>query len=161
MKESVFIICLSLAMLVLLAGLFLLAYSKKEGLGKMTKIASYVAIIFGTFMFVSGLLCAIMCKGNCCEEKCEKRIEIHKEMGGGHCESEEMECHEGMGASHCEKGGMKDCCKEGKMECKNADKDCCKEGVCKNADKACCKADAKATTTEPKNIETKVVVETK
>ena len=44
---SVFTISLALALLVLLAGLFLLAYSKKEGLGILTKIASYAAISFG------------------------------------------------------------------------------------------------------------------
>lgn len=174
MIVPVFLISLSLALLVVLAGLFLLAYSKKEGLGKMTKIASYVAILFGTLVFVGGILCGITCKGHCGEGKCEKRVEIRKEMHGGHCESGamechgdmegahcekgEMECHEGMSAGHCEKGASKDCCKEGKMECKtecktkcaNADKDCCKDGVCKNADKDCCKGD--------KKVETKVIV---
>ena len=142
---TVFIISLSLALLVLLGGLFLLGYAKKEGLGMMSKIASYVAIVFGTFVFVSGLICSVTCggcgEGKCGEgEKCERRIEIHKEMRGdchegmkgGHCEMEEMECHEGMEGGHCEKGDMKcsksdeACCKEGKGECKNSDKDCCK-----------------------------------
>lgn len=160
MIATVFIIGLSLAMLVLLAGLFLLAYAKKEGLGKMTKIASYVAILFGTFIFVGGLLCAAMCKGKCCGNKCEKeKMECHEGNGGGHCESRDMECHEGMVESHCEKGDMKDCCKEGKMECKNSDKDCCKEdkGECKDAEKDCCKGETKV----EKKVEVKVEEKTK
>ncbi|MFN5417117.1 MAG: hypothetical protein ACK5B9_08685, partial [Flavobacteriia bacterium] len=56
-----FIICLAMALLVLLGGLFLLGYAKKEGLGRMTKIASYIAILFGTVVFVGGLICATMC----------------------------------------------------------------------------------------------------
>lgn len=141
MMMSVFIISLSLALLVILGGLFLLAYAKKEGLGMMTKIASYIAVVFGTFIFVSGLICSMTCSGGCGDEgKCEKRVEIHKEMKGechegmqgGHCEKGEMECHKEMEMAHCEKGDMKcakgdeACCKEDKKECKNSDKDCCK-----------------------------------
>ena len=46
------IVALSLA---LMRGLFLLAYSKKEALWKLTTIASYVAIVFGARTFVGGL----------------------------------------------------------------------------------------------------------
>ena len=49
------IVALSLALIVLMGGLFLLAYSKKESLGKLTTIASYVAIVFGAGAFVGGL----------------------------------------------------------------------------------------------------------
>ena len=65
------IVALCLALIVLMGGLFLLAYSKKEGLGKLTKIASYVAIVFGTSVFVGGLICAIMC-ATCHKSKCDK-----------------------------------------------------------------------------------------
>ncbi len=159
---------MSLSILVLLAGLFLLAYAKKEGLGKMTKFASYVAIVFGTVVFVGGLICSLSC-GGCGGGHCEKKVMIHKEMrgghcdseememechgsmGGGHCEKREMECHKGMEGGHCEKGEMKDCCKEG-------DKKCCKK------DAACCEGkkstDKKVTVTEtiktePAKTETK------
>lgn len=181
MIVSVCIISLSLALLVLLGGLFMLAYSKKEGLGMFSKIASYIAILFGSIAFVCGLACCTMFCGHCDDNKCEKRVEIHKEMHGGHCESGamechgemegahcekgEMECHEGMSAGHCEKGAEKDCCKEGKMVCKNADKGCCKDGVCKDADKGCCtaaktecKEGDKACCKGDKKVETKVVV---
>jgi len=49
------IVALSLALIVLMGGLFLWAYSKKESLGKLTSIASYVAIVFGAGTFVGGL----------------------------------------------------------------------------------------------------------
>lgn len=65
------IVALCLALIVLMGGLFLMAYSKKEGLGKLTKIASYVAIVFGTSVFVGGLICAIMC-ATCHKSKCDK-----------------------------------------------------------------------------------------
>ena len=67
----IIIIALSLALIVLIGGLFLLAYAKKENLGKMTKIASYVAILFGTVVFVGGLICATMCSA-CNKGKCNK-----------------------------------------------------------------------------------------
>jgi len=67
----ILIVALCLALIVLMGGLFLLAYSKKEGLGKLTKIASYVAIVFGTSVFVGGLICAIMC-ATCHKSKCDK-----------------------------------------------------------------------------------------
>jgi len=77
------IVALCLALIVLMGGLFLLAYSKKEGLGKLTKIASYVAIVFGTAVFVSGLICAIMCS-TCNKGKCDK------DKKG--CSKDKMEC---------------------------------------------------------------------
>lgn len=61
------VIGMSLSLLVLLGGFFLLAYSKKEGLGMMSKISSYVAILFGTVVFVGGLICMCIC-GSCGEK---------------------------------------------------------------------------------------------
>jgi len=96
------IVALCLALIVLMGGLFLLAYSKKEGLGKLTKIVSYVAIVFGTAVFVGGLICAIMCS------KCNK----------GKCDKDKMEC------SKDKKGCSKD-----KMECSKDKKECCEKVV--------------------------------
>lgn len=140
MSCSIFIISLSLSLLVLLGGLFLLAYSKKEGLGKITKIASYVAILFGSAVFVCGLLCATMCN-SCKGSKCEKgSMECRKEMRG-HCS--ESKCEKGMSdMSHCDKSEMGSCseekgeCSKSKCEkgmeaehCKKDGKDCCKEAI--------------------------------
>ena len=139
MSCPVFIISLALSLLVLLGGLFLLAYAKKEGLGKMTKLASYVAVTFGTICFVGGLIGSLMC-GSCHKGKCDKdgmkctkevRIEYHDGMSkGGHCEKNasencckagkgecsESKCEKGMEAEHCKKDG-KDCCKEAIQKC--------------------------------------------
>ena len=113
------IVALSLALIVLMGGLFLLAYSKKEGLGKLTKIASYVAIVFGTAVFVGGLICAIMCSA-CNNSKC------HKDNKG--CSKDKMEC------SNDKKGCSKD-----KMECSNDKKECSKDKMeCSKDKKECC-----------------------
>ena len=95
------IVALSLALIVLMGGLFLLAYSKKEALGKLTTIASYVAIVFGAGAFVGGIICAIICapchkskfgidrmecskdKKECFEvkmERCEKDVKNEKKV---------------------------------------------------------------------------------
>ena len=55
MLFSAAIMCL-LALITLLGGLFLLAYSKKEGLGKFSKITSYVAISFSSVVFLIGII---------------------------------------------------------------------------------------------------------
>lgn len=169
MYGIVFIISLLLSLLVILGGFFLLAYARKEGLGKLTKLASYVAIIFGTLCFVGGLVRTTM--HGCCEKegmKCHKEIrmechegmdmECHKGMKGGHCEKDEMEgCCKGMkgDADHCEKNATENCCKEKKDECpkskcesmatehcKKDGKDCCKEAIQKcNKEEAAKKAE--------------------
>ena len=87
------IVALSLALIVLMGGLFLLAYSKKEALGKLTTIASYVAIIFGSGAFVGGLICATLCTP-CQKSKCSNdRME---------CSKDKKECFE-VKMERCEK----------------------------------------------------------
>lgn len=106
------IIGLLLSLLVLLAGLFMLAYAKKEGLGRMTKIASYLAIVFATLVFVGGIICCAMMCGGCHSKKCDKE--------GMSCKREmKMECHKDMkmtGNIHCEKNATEHCCKEVKND---------------------------------------------
>lgn len=85
------IVTLSLALLVLMAGQFLLAYTKKEGLGKFTKFTSYFAIIFATLMFVGGLLGATLCL-TCHKSKCHK---VKTECNKGACRTTETKCHSG------------------------------------------------------------------
>jgi hypothetical protein len=103
------IVALSLALIVLMGGLFLLAYSKKEGLGKLNEIASYVAIVFGTAVFVGGLICAIMC-ATCHKSKCDK------DKKG--CCKDKMECSK----------DKKECSKD-KKECSKDKKECCEKVV--------------------------------
>jgi hypothetical protein len=131
MMLPVFLISLSCALVVLMAGLFFLAYAKKEGLGKFSKIAAYVAIVFGTFVFLGGITAATL--GGCC----------HKAM----CNKSKTECPM---MSKCDKGGdaacsMKSHCDKGGDACpmkshcdKNSDS-CKKEAGCeKGAEKKCC-----------------------
>ena len=87
------IVALSLALIVLMGGLFLLAYSKKEALGKLTTIASYVAILFGAGAFVGGLICATLCT-TCNKSKCgNDKME---------CSKDKKECFE-VKMERCEK----------------------------------------------------------
>lgn len=140
MSCSMFTISLSLALLVLLAGFFMLAYSKKEGLGILSKISSYIAILFGGIVFVGGLLCATMC-GSCHKSKCgNKEVckkEVRIEYSTSKCDKKEMKCHKEMNISECKKE-----CSEG-MKCeKGAGK--CTEGsecssACQKEEKDCCK----------------------
>ena len=155
---SMFMIGLSLALLVLLGGLFLLAYTKKEGLGMLSKISSYVAILFGIVVFVGGLICAMMCgschdKGTCKSGQGKCKMEMRAHCGGMKCHHDsmmckggDMKCHEKMIIKHCEGG---------KMMCSKSDTGCCKDGICKNADKDCCKG------MKEEVIETTTVVKTK
>lgn len=137
MMCPMFIIGLSLALLVLLGGLFLLAYTKKEGLGMLSKISSYVAILFGIVVFVGGLICAIMCsschgKGDCNsgKGKCKVEMKGHCCEKSSMCKEGEMKCHKKIIIKHG----------DGEMICSKSDTGCCKDGVCKNADQDCCKA---------------------
>lgn len=141
-------ITLAFALLVLIAGLFLLAYSKKEGLGWMFKLASYFAIAFGTVVFVGGLIAVLMCS-SCDSTKCGKKggncnMEMSKDCSGSSCSKVEMGGHHGMkGSSHCEKGAMD--CHHHKM--KGSDK-------CEKGSKECCVGEMK----EVKVIEKEVVI---
>lgn len=131
----VFIVSLSLALIVLLGGLFLLAYSKKENLGRLTKIASYVAIAFGTVVFVGGIVMATLCS-SCHKSKCGKnKMECHSEMkgdcSGGSCEKAGDSCEKGemqcKGESQCNSEMMcKGHCDKSASECSEKDQDCCK-----------------------------------
>ena len=116
-------ILLAFAMLVITAGLFMLAYTRKEGLGKFSKIASYLTVFFGSAVFVGGIIGSILI-GCCHDSKCgdkwgecrmERQMEYHH---GGMNHHGGMYHHEGMGNSdHCDKKA-KSCCKKEMKECK-------------------------------------------
>ena len=55
---TIFISCLSLSFPDLFMGVFLLIYSKKEDLGILYKIASFLDITFGTIIFLGGVFFA-------------------------------------------------------------------------------------------------------
>lgn len=129
MLIPVFLISLSCALLTLLGGLFLLAYAKKEGLGKLTKIGAYIAIVFGTLVFLGGIVSATMC-GSCHEGGCKtnkmtcpmemhhkmKKMDCHHHSGKMNCAMPPMEgnCHKKMcptDSMKCEAGAKMKCCK--------------------------------------------------
>jgi hypothetical protein len=81
---------------------------KKEGLGKMTKFASYVAIVISTGMIICCIICMLMCCGGHKGGKC----------GGGKCGPGEMSVHKKMMMKH--HGGMNhhgNCCKGDDKAC--------------------------------------------
>jgi hypothetical protein len=136
MSCSMFTISLSLALLVLLAGFFMLAYSKKEGLGILSKISSYIAILFGGIVFVGGMICATC--GSCHKSKCGNkemcRKEVRIEYSTSKCEKKEMRCHKEMNTSDCKKEcseGMK--CDKGEGKC--SDGSGCSSGCKKENEK--------------------------
>lgn len=132
---SIFTISLALALLVLLAGLFFLAYSKKEGLGILTKIASYVAVAFGGIVFVGGLICALTF-GSCHKKdgrskgKCNKEVRMHCQKSDSKCTTMNSCCKK---AEKCAKAS----CNK-KEECKKESKGCCGMQVC-SKEEACSK----------------------
>lgn len=77
--HHVIIVTISLAFLVLIAGLFLLAYSKKEQLGFFTKLTSYIAIAFGLTLIVGSLICMLTC-GNCHQNNCQNKCKVENQQ---------------------------------------------------------------------------------
>lgn len=110
---------LLLAILVVLAGLFMLAKAKKEQLGRTYVIASTVAAGFGVLVFIFGLTAGILmacfhhkCGGNM---KCKSESSCPMMQGGGmgHC-SKMMGAHGGCpmmnGGSDCKMMGAHGSC---------------------------------------------------
>ena len=115
-----------------MAGMLLLAKTKKDGLGKFFSFISYLVIIISLLMLVCqcgrGVMRMTCCRGmhppmdNCMMEKecCRGGgMMMHHEWMGGHegrCMEEMKECR--MGAPGCEPNGMKGdsaSCKMGMM----------------------------------------------
>lgn len=109
MHFPLFIIALSFALLVLLAGLFMKNHVAKQDMGRFAKIASSVAIFFGTFVFIFAFVMHIMMM--CCHNSCGKESgsSCGKESGSScHCNKEMQGC----GEMNCKKD--KACCGETK-----------------------------------------------
>jgi len=120
-------ICISLPILVVIAGVYLLAKTKTDNLGTGFKFASYASIIAGLVILGMSLM---TCMSNCSAKK-----------GGHHGHEYHQSCkgHDGCsGATSCSKSA----------KCAKGDK-CCKKG----ADK--CSKDAKNCTKDAKNCKAK------
>ena len=116
-------ICISLSILVVVAGIFLLAKTKTDELGVGFKFASYATILSGLLMTGATLT---MCLGDCSSNKCEKHGHEHHQSckGNDGCSSKcskDDKCCKGE-AKSCSKGD--ECCKDGAKSCAKGDKYC-------------------------------------
>lgn len=129
------LIAASMSLLVIIAGMFLLAKTQKENLSNLFKYVSYFVIIVGFLnLFGGGVLfmakkCMKHCmnqsqghcgkKDDCCKHKKSKKACSRMEM----CEEEKGECKDGgaemciekrivINGEECEMGAKKDCCKD-------------------------------------------------
>lgn len=123
-----------MSLLVIIAGMFLLAKTQKENLSNLFKYVSYFVILVGFLnLFGGGALfmakkCMKHCmnqsqghcgkKDDCCKHKKSKKSCSRMEM----CEEGDEMCEEGEGmciekrivinGEECEMGAKKDCCKD-------------------------------------------------
>lgn len=107
-------VLLSFGLTVKLIGLLGLAYTKKEGLGKVYKITSYLTIACGTLVIVGGIVGAIVmstCHSHCHGGKNKCHMQMQSSCGGGSCESSDngSSCKKSSceGESSCEGREMK------------------------------------------------------
>ena len=120
---------ISLSILVILAGVYLLAKAKKEDLGTSVKVAGYAAIITSLLMIGISLCC---CMSKCCSKASGCPIYTTASYDG--CSGATSKC------SKANKG----CCKKS-QKCNKGDK-CCKKGDAKS----CCKDKAAVCSKEAK-----------
>lgn len=137
------LIAASMSLLVIIAGMFLLAKTQKENLSNLFKYVSYFVILIGFLnLFGGGLIfmakkCMSHCQSqsqmncdrhdSCNKHKKHKKACSHINM----CEEGEGMCEEGGGEmcmkkrivinseemkEECEKGGAKSCCKDKMMK---------------------------------------------
>jgi len=113
-------IIIPLSLLVIIAGMFLLAKTKKEELGLIYKLVSYISVLAGAAMIVCSLLCNGAChKGHksCSKYKSECKKSDSK------CSKSSKSCH--YSDSKCKKKCNKDkkCSKSDNLEEESAKQD--------------------------------------
>lgn len=148
-----FIIAISVAALLFMAGVFLLLKVKKENLGWFFKLAAYKAMLAG-IVFITASLCIGICKlSHCGGAACAKQTCIQSCSGSEHpgtC-SAKAECSK-FKAECCSKKEGKKCHSTSteKAPCKNQDGDC-KNGCKCDDDCNCehCIEKVKETETKP------------
>jgi len=118
------LISISLALLVIVAGMLLLAKTKKDDLGGIYKFVSYAVITCGivmsAFSFVS---CIVKCQsGGCSSSSYKASCNGNFHGASSKCASWSKKCSKkGYGSSSCAKGNAKGCCSK-KSKCKNGGK---------------------------------------
>ncbi|CAN5572824.1 hypothetical protein BH10BAC1_BH10BAC1_12960 [soil metagenome] len=124
------LIAASMSLLVIIAGMFLLAKTQKENLSNLFKYVSYFVILSGFLMLFGGGLLFVAKK---CMQHVEARTEMDCHKHNKHkkaCSRMNM-CEQGEGEmciekrivmngeemkEECEKNGAKDCCKNKMMK---------------------------------------------
>lgn len=145
------IVLVLLASIVLIAGMFLLAKSKKDNLGKMFNVVAYGTISLSIAVIVFAIVgsCMMCCmhhkKGGKCESKKECKMKC----------DDEKECSMKDGGS-CSKGGS--CPMMGGASCHEGGKggQCSSMGGHKMGGGACCSGHSGATETHEIIIEKKI-----
>ncbi|MFI5202954.1 MAG: hypothetical protein ACHQF2_00540 [Flavobacteriales bacterium] len=143
---------LLLSLLVVMAGLYMLAHSKKENLNKFYSISALVAVIFSSSVFIFGIAGGIMCMacGKCKDNnggKMKRHMMMMQRMhGGGSCYM--MNGNGGMcemGGGSCEMGGNGGSCYRD-MKCGGGMEECHRMQGCR--EKKECKMDGDKETKE-------------
>jgi len=130
------LIASSFSLLVIVAGMFLLAKTQKDNLSNFFKYVSYFVILVGFLNLFGGTACMLIhkCMKHCaaqCKEHCEKPGRgKHGHMGMGH--GEDMMMEKKMMMMH----GHGDCCR-GEEKCMEMEKGCPEAGMMHEG--ACCK----------------------
>lgn len=98
----------SFGLLISLVGLFSLSKTKKEGLGKMYKITSYLTILVGNLIVIGGIVIgSMLC---CCHSSCghgHGNMKCKSEMSN-HRAKDEQSCTKN---THCKKPCESKCTK--------------------------------------------------
>lgn len=130
------LIAASMSLLVIIAGMFLLAKTQKENLSNLFKYVSYFVILAGFLnLFGGGAFFVVKkCMQHCvskCQDHCGKKDKCHKKNKKSCSRMEKCEEGEGM----CEEGGM-EMCIEKRIVINGEEMG---EGCEKGCEKPCCK----------------------
>lgn len=102
------IVQICLALLVIVAGMFLLATTQKDNLGGFFKAVAYSVLVLGFITFIASVGCAL-CGGACGPKDCDRPM---------NCSMQQSSCMQ-MDRNNCGGGGMMmmggSCCRDGGM----------------------------------------------
>ena len=113
-------VSISMSVIVIIAGMFLLAKTRSENLGKLFSFASYGSIIIGFALLIGSITCG-MCKMMC--NNCKSQSSNCTQKVDAKCGATKS-CAKWQGNSSCKKGHLKNSC--GKKENGKKKGKCCK-----------------------------------
>ena len=130
-------VSISMAVIVIIAGMFLLAKTRSENLGKLFNFASYSSILIGFALLIGSISCGIcnmMC--NSCgnqSSKCSQRVDAKCGATKSCAKWQDNNgCKKGQGKNRCSKkrnDKTKGKCCKGKSEGKDSSKQITKEVI--------------------------------